>query len=73
MSLKGPWDDDYVAPEPKLGTPQKAPEVGIPTTKKPVKKTKVSIYLDNDLVEYLRGTGRFWQTRVNDLLRKEMK
>jgi len=36
-------------------------------------KETISIRLDSDLLEYLRGTGAGWQSRVNDLLRKSMK
>ncbi len=34
-----------------------------------VSKQPVSIRLDTDLVEYFRGTGRGWQTRINNVLR----
>jgi len=37
--------------------------------KAPIKKA-VSIRLDADLVDRLRATGRGWQSRVNDLLRR---
>ena len=37
-----------------------------------VTKTPVKIRLDPDLVAALRATGRGWQTRVNDLLRREV-
>ena len=41
----------------------------------PQPKVPVSIRLDANLVEYFRGTGRGWQTRVNSILRayKEAK
>ena len=41
----------------------------------PKPKVPVSIRLDADLIEYFRGTGRGWQTRVNAILRayKEAK
>lgn len=39
--------------------------------KAPVKKA-ISIRLDADLVDRLRASGRGWQGRVNDLLRKSL-
>jgi uncharacterized protein (DUF4415 family) len=36
-------------------------------------KETISIRLDRDLLDHLRGTGAGWQSRVNDLLRKSMK
>ncbi len=39
--------------------PQKAP-----------KKELVAIRLDRDVAEHLRGTGRGWQGRLNETLRK---
>ncbi len=39
--------------------------------KEPTKRA-VSIRLDADLVERLRATGKGWQGRVNDILRREM-
>ena len=41
----------------------------------PKPKVPVSIRLDADVIEYFRGTGRGWQTRVNAILRayKEAK
>lgn len=37
-----------------------------------VTKTKVSIRLSPEVLEALRATGKGWQTRVDDVLRKEM-
>jgi len=37
-----------------------------------VTKTPVKIRLDPDVLEALRASGRGWQTRVNDMLRREM-
>lgn len=37
-----------------------------------VTKTPVKLRLDPDLVAALRASGRGWQTRVNDLLRREL-
>lgn len=41
----------------------------------PKAKVPVSIRVDADVIEYFRGTGRGWQTRVNAVLRayKEAK
>ena len=36
-------------------------------------KRQISIRLDPDVLEYYRGTGRGWQTRINEALRKAMK
>ena len=33
-------------------------------------KAKVTVRLDADIVDYFRGTGRGWQTRLNEALRK---
>jgi uncharacterized protein (DUF4415 family) len=35
-------------------------------------KTKVSIRLSPEVLEALRATGKGWQTRVDDVLRKEL-
>ncbi|WP_417844593.1 BrnA antitoxin family protein [Thalassospira sp.] len=35
-------------------------------------KTKVSIRLSPEVLDALRATGKGWQTRVDELLRKEM-
>lgn len=37
-----------------------------------VTKTPVKLRLDPDVVAALRASGRGWQTRVNDLLRREI-
>jgi uncharacterized protein (DUF4415 family) len=34
-----------------------------------IPKQPISIRLDTDLIEYFRGTGRGWQTRINNVLR----
>ena len=33
-------------------------------------KAKVTVRLDADIVAYFRGTGRGWQTRLNEALRR---
>lgn len=35
-------------------------------------KAQVTLRLDSDLVAHLRKTGRGWQTRVNEILRREV-
>ena len=42
-----------------------------PGSKADVTKTPVKIRLDPDLLAALRESGRGWQTRVNDALRRE--
>ena len=37
-----------------------------------VTKTPVKLRLDPDVLAALRASGRGWQTRVNDLLRREV-
>jgi len=34
------------------------------------RKQRITIMLDRDLVERLRASGKGWQTRINDALRK---
>ena len=36
------------------------------------KKVSISIRLDRDIVERFKATGKGWQTRLNDSLRKVM-
>ncbi len=43
-----------------------------PGSKAEVTKMPVKIRLDPDLLAALRASGRGWQTRVNDLLRREI-
>jgi uncharacterized protein (DUF4415 family) len=38
--------------------------------KKEVTKVALNIRLDADVVAYFRATGRGWQSRINDALRK---
>jgi uncharacterized protein (DUF4415 family) len=47
---------------------RRARAVGRP--KKEVTKESVNIRLDADVVAYFRATGRGWQSRINDALRK---
>lgn len=44
---------------------------GRPRAPEGVKKVPVSIKLDPDVVRVFRETGGGWQTRVNDILRRE--
>lgn len=41
-------------------------------SKVPRPKVLITIRLDADLVKALKATGRGWQTRVNDVLRKHL-
>lgn len=47
---------------PKTRGPQKAPT-----------KQSISIRLSPDVLDYYRSTGRGWQGRIDDDLRKQMK
>jgi uncharacterized protein (DUF4415 family) len=38
-----------------------------------VTRTMMSLRVDPDILEALRASGRGWQTRVNELLRKAVK
>jgi len=38
---------------------------------KPIKKT-IKVYLDTDILEWLKSEGRGYQTRMNAILRKAM-
>lgn len=54
--------DAVVRPaKPRVRGPQKSPT-----------KQAVSIRLDADLVEELRRSGRGWQTRLNEMLRRAL-
>ena len=46
-------------PKPRRRGPQKTPT-----------KVQATLRIDRDVIEYLRGTGPGWQTRVNDTLRR---
>lgn len=58
--------DAAIASDPELAG---LPEDWYETARLVVPKQPVSIRLDTDLVEYFRGTGRGWQTRINNVLR----
>ncbi len=36
-------------------------------------KERVGLRLDRDVIEFFRGTGPGWQTRINDVLTKHVK
>lgn len=44
---------------------------GRPPMPAPLRKQRVNIMLDADLLEKLRASGKGWQTRINAALRKE--
>jgi len=39
----------------------------------PVRKTALSIRLDDDVLEFFKGSGPRYQTRINEVLRRFMK
>ena len=41
--------------------------------KSPAPKSALSLRLDPDVIAYYRGTGRGWQSRINETLRKAAK
>jgi len=49
-------------PKPPRRGPQKTPT-----------KLQATIRFDRDVIEYFRGTGRGWQTRMNDTLRRAVE
>jgi uncharacterized protein (DUF4415 family) len=53
-----------IRPAGAAGRPKKE------VTKEEVTKEAVNIRLDADVVAYFRATGRGWQSRINDALRK---
>ena len=57
-----PLSDAQIAAMNPVRGPQKA-----------ATKTLVSIRLDADLVDTLRSSGKGWQSRVNDMLRKAVE
>lgn len=48
-------------PKPRRG-PQKTPT-----------KLQATVRFDRDVIEYFRGTGPGWQTRMNETLRREVE
>lgn len=71
--------DDWLKPEkPKLSEPPKSliPAPEYQTTKrlgrKPSGNAKklLTLRLDPDVVAFYRGSGEGWQTRINEILRK---
>ena len=44
-------------------------ETGIPMPSSPQNKQSVTMRLDPEIVQFFRGQGRGWQTRVNAVLR----
>ena len=49
-------------PKPRRRGPQKAPT-----------KLQATVRFDRDVIEYFRGTGRGWQTRMNETLRRAVE
>ena len=44
---------------------------GRPPMPAPLRKQRVNIMLDADLLEKLRASGKGWQTRINAMLRRD--
>jgi uncharacterized protein (DUF4415 family) len=53
---------DFDFPKPRRRGPQKAPT-----------KLQATVRFDRDVIEYFRGTGPGWQTRMNETLRRGME
>jgi uncharacterized protein (DUF4415 family) len=53
---------DFDFPKPKRRGLQKTPT-----------KVQATFRIDRDVIEYFRGTGRGWQVRVNETLRREVE
>lgn len=49
-------------PKPKPRGPQKAPT-----------KVQATVRFDRDVIDYFRATGRGWQTRMNETLRRAVE
>jgi uncharacterized protein (DUF4415 family) len=74
-----PWtDEDFLAARPVTDFPEladllrKAGKLGRPPLPEAERKTRVTLYLDRDVVARLREGGRGWQTRANATLRKAL-
>jgi uncharacterized protein (DUF4415 family) len=68
-----PLDSSLLAAMKPVATehPDIPPQVRGP--QKALRKTPVSIRLDESIVASFRATGRGWQARVNDILREWLK
>lgn len=53
---------DFDFPKPRPRGPQKTPT-----------KLQTTVRFDQDVIEYFRGTGPGWQTRMNETLRREVE
>ncbi len=65
-------DEDFARARPASETRPDLVEAWLHTRGKQKKPTKVlvSLRLERDVVEKLRASGRGWQSRANDMLRK---
>lgn len=63
-------DEQLHRMKPAKGDPRLAPLVkrGRPRSETP--KRQITLRLDPDIVEHFKATGKGWQTRLNDTLRK---
>jgi len=55
--------------DPKLVSAHKAGTLRVRGRPTGSKKTPVSLRLDNDILEFFKGKGTGWQTRINDALK----
>ena len=62
-------DDDGEAPEPDEVRFAKASR-GRPKLPSELRKQRISILLDPDVITHFKSEGRGWQTRINTALRK---
>jgi len=62
---------ERVKPFARVGAPLGVRPVGRPPVA--VKRPRVTMRLDPPLLEYLRASGKGWQTRVNALLREAVE
>lgn len=53
---------DFDFPNPRPRGPQRTPT-----------KLQTTVRFDRDVIEYFRGTGPGWQTRMNETLRREVE
>lgn len=54
-------------PDSELVELSKRP-VGRPVSENP--KQRTTLYLDSEIMEYFKSTGKGWQTRINKILRE---
>jgi uncharacterized protein (DUF4415 family) len=60
------YEDTFEATDAQFASARR----GRPTLLPDQRKERVTIMLDRDIVERFRATGKGWQTRINEALRK---